>query len=71
MLSWVRGGGILSLLYDIFERWFLEKIVSNKNPWRNEGYTVCPRSSDPFYVVTYYINWVTTSWTYCRILLRK
>ena len=25
--------------------------------------TVCPRSSDPFYVVTYYIKWVTTSWT--------
>ena len=27
-------------------------------------YTVCPRSSDPFYVVTYYIKWVTNSWTY-------
>ena len=26
--------------------------------------TVCPRSSDPFYVVTYYIEWVTTSWTH-------
>ena len=26
--------------------------------------TVCPRSSDPIYVVTYYIKWVTTSWTY-------
>ena len=25
--------------------------------------TVCPRSSDPFYTVTYYIEWVTTSWT--------
>ena len=25
--------------------------------------TVCPRSSDPFYIVTYYIKWVTTSWT--------
>ena len=25
--------------------------------------TVCPESSDPFYVVTYYIKWVTTSWT--------
>ena len=22
-----------------------------------------PRSSDPFYIVTYYIDWVTTSWT--------
>ena len=25
--------------------------------------TVCPRSSDPFYIVIYYIKWVTTSWT--------
>ena len=25
--------------------------------------TVCPRSSDPFYIVTYCIKWVTTSWT--------
>ena len=28
--------------------------------------TVCPRSSDPFYIVGYYIKWVTTSWTYSR-----
>ena len=26
--------------------------------------TVCPRSSGPFYVVTYNIKWVTTSWTH-------
>ena len=26
-------------------------------------YTVCPRSSDPFYIVTYYTKLVTTSWT--------
>ena len=26
--------------------------------------TVCPGNSDPFYIVTYYIKWVTTSWTY-------
>ena len=32
---------------------------------RTDGsYTVCPGSSDPFYIVTYYIKWVTTSWTY-------
>ena len=29
---------------------------------QNEQYTVCPRSSDP-HIVTYYITWVTTSWT--------
>ena len=27
-------------------------------------HTVCPKSSDSFYVVNYYIKWVTTSWTY-------
>ena len=31
--------------------------------WGEET-TVCPRSSDPFYVVTYYIKLVTTSWTH-------
>ena len=31
-------------------------------------YTVCPRSSGPFYVVTYYIKWVTTSWTHSTLL---
>ena len=40
--------------------------------WARERYTdfenytnttVCPRSSDPFYVVNYYIKWVTTIWT--------
>ena len=25
---------------------------------------VCPRSCNPFYIVSYYIKWVTTSWTY-------
>ena len=25
--------------------------------------TICPRSSDPFYIVTYYMKRVTTSWT--------
>ena len=25
--------------------------------------TLCPKSSDPFYIVTYYIKWVTTHWT--------
>ena len=26
--------------------------------------TMCPRSSDPFYIVSSYIKWVTTSWTH-------
>ena len=33
---------------------------------RNISYThtVCPRSSNQFYVASYYIIWVTTFWTY-------
>ena len=26
---------------------------------------MCPSSVDPFYVVRYYIKWVTTFWTHC------
>ena len=29
--------------------------------------TVSPRSSDPFYIESYCIKWVTTSWTHSRI----
>ena len=25
---------------------------------------MCPGSSEPFHIVTYYMKWVTTSWTY-------
>ena len=34
--------------------------------------TLCPGSSNPFYIVTYYIKWVTTSLTHTipRYLLR-
>ena len=27
-------------------------------------YTICPGSSYPFYIVSYYIKWVTPSWTH-------
>ena len=30
-------------------------------------HTVCPGSSDPFYIVTYYLKWVTTTWTHSMI----
>ena len=30
--------------------------------------TVCPGSSDTFHVVSYYIKWVTTSWTHGTII---
>ena len=36
-------------------------------------HTVCPRSSDQFYIVSYDIKWITTSWTYSiwRISLKR
>ena len=37
------------------------------NPASGSGYTICPRNSDPFYIVSCYIKWVTTSWAYSRI----
>ena len=27
-------------------------------------HTVCPRSSDPFYTISYCVKWITTSWTH-------
>ena len=27
-------------------------------------YTICPKSSDPIPIVTYYIKWATTAWTH-------
>ena len=34
------------------------------NAWNIFVYTVCPGSFDTFYIVSYYIKWVTTSWTH-------
>ena len=31
--------------------------------------TICPRSLDLIYIVSYFINWVKTSWTYSRTFL--
>ena len=49
-----------------------KRIYNENNGWRETDIkidrqmdTVCLRSSDTFYVVSYYIKWVTTSWTYC------
>ena len=44
-------------------------IIGKTNPGMECVGTVCPGSSDQFYVVTYYIKRVTTSWTYSMILL--
>jgi len=33
--------------------------------------TVCPRTNDPSYIVSYHIKWVTTSWTNCMYSAKK
>ena len=48
--------------YVIFSFFHVSFSLSNWIPFQN---TVCPGSSGPFYIVTYYVKWVTTSWTYC------
>ena len=30
-------------------------------------YTICPGISDSFYIVSYYIRWVTTSWPHSTL----
>jgi len=42
-------------------------IISHPTKESKNQVTVCPRSSDPFDIVSYYIKWVTTSWTYRSI----
>ena len=32
-----------------------------------EPNTICPRSSDSFFIVTYYMRWVTAAWTHSMI----
>ena len=39
-------------------------VVKGKSSINKSNHTVCPRSFDPFYKVSYYIKWVQTSWTY-------
>ena len=40
------------------------KFLDNTLYWEHKYSTVCPRSSNPSYIVTYYIKWVTTSSAY-------
>ena len=46
-----------------------ESITWKTGDDRDRPTTACPRNSDPFYMVTYYIEWVATSWTYCIYLI--
>ena len=44
---------------------FLKILFTSSGRDKTKAYnTICPRSSDPFYTVTYYIKYVTISWTH-------
>ena len=47
----------------VIKRLKVIRLCCMKRIWKHRKATVRPRSSDPFYIVTYYIKWVTTSWT--------
>ena len=56
---------LIFCVFNIFESMILSEFEEEKNVQQIKNYdTVCPRSSDPIYIVSYYIKWVTTSWTY-------
>ena len=60
--SAINTGNTKSLfLYERFED-DVNRLLQYTHP--KKILPVWPRSSDPFYVVTYYIQWVTTSWTH-------
>ena len=40
------------------------------NIQNNLDITVCPGSSDPFHTLSYYIKWVTTSWTHSKTIFK-
>ena len=33
--------------------------------------TICPRSSYPLFILSYYIEWVTTSWIHSKAIFNK
>jgi len=47
---------------------FWKETISNQVAFKFKG-TICPGSSDPFYIVSYYIKWATTSWTHCMFTM--
>jgi len=48
-------------------------VTGSTNAWHtlSLGSTTCSRCSDPFYMVTYYINLATTPWTHSIFILYK
>ena len=63
-------GMIRCVMFRCSQSWNWENIPLSITLTWTTG-TVCLRSSDPFYIVTCYIKWVTTSWTDGTTLRRR
>ena len=51
---------------------FFSSIYKRNLQWtRRCNITVCPRSSDPFYLVLVLYKWVTSSWTYSSFINQR
>ena len=72
--------GVTEVLIDAIEKILTRKMKGYLNPLEaperlcdvvctQYSATVCPGSSDPFYVVTYCMKWVNTSWTHSTFFL--
>ena len=54
----------VALTLDIVSWYQAIEEISWSDPLHGIFHTICPRSSDPFYIVSYNIKCVTISWTY-------
>ena len=62
LIIWVRRSIWICILYMATKN---SDLCLNLYRCKNRlAYTVCPKSLDPFYLVTYYIKWAKTSLTY-------
>ena len=67
-IKWVTTSWTHSMYKTIFSALNSYRILYNGQKYCPSSYcdfyTICPRSSDPFYIVSYYTKLVTTSWTH-------
>ena len=58
----IEGQMFTMLLLQVYAGWppLSLKWYQNRTKYMS---TVCPKSCNPFYIVNYYIKWITTSWT--------
>ena len=67
-IKWVTTSWTHSMYKTIFSALNSYKLLYNGQKYCPSSYcdfyTICPRSSDPFYIVSYYTKLVTTSWTH-------